>query len=163
MQIIATVDNNWAMRSKGRPCVTIPADLRFIRQLTKNKVLVMDKEILDNLPSGMPFAERKNIVFTTDRNFKIRGAEVVNDLESLRKLLSGYDEQDVFITGGNTLIGEFINDCDTLHITKVDHEYRADEYFPLGKEFEEFVIAEESEEQTLYDLEYYFFRFERKG
>lgn len=161
MNIIATVDNNWAMRSKGKPFVTIPADLRFIRQATKGKVLVMDKEMLDSFPSGMPLAERINIVFTSDKNYKMRGATVVNDMAVLKDLLLEYDPEDVYITGGSRIISEFITQSDTLHITKIDHEYQADEYFPVDKEFEEFSLSEESEEQTLYDLEYYFYKYVR--
>ena len=53
--------------------------------------------------------------------------------------------------------------CDLAHITKIDHAYQADAYFPNLDESGEWEITAESEEQTYFDIEYAFLKYERKN
>ena len=48
------------------------------------------------------------------------------------------------------------------HVTKIDFGYEADAWFPNLDENEEWKIAEESEEQTYFNLEYSFVKYVRK-
>ena len=52
--------------------------------------------------------------------------------------------------------------CDTAHVTKIDFAYEADRYFPNLDEMPEWQITARSEEQTYFDLEYQFVKYERK-
>ena len=52
--------------------------------------------------------------------------------------------------------------CDVAHVTKIDHEYEADAYFPNLDELDEWEITADSEEQTYFDLAYEFVKYERK-
>ena len=52
--------------------------------------------------------------------------------------------------------------CDTAYVTKIDFAYEADSFFPDLDQMEEWEIAASSEEQTYFDLEYAFVRYERK-
>lgn len=54
-----------------------------------------------------------------------------------------------------------MDECDVAHITKIDYAYDADAYFPNLDEKEEWQITEDSDEQTYFDLEYYFLKYER--
>ena len=47
-------------------------------------------------------------------------------------------------------------------MTKIDFAYEADSWFPNLDEDPEWKIAEESEEQTYFDLEYTFVKYVRK-
>ena len=53
--------------------------------------------------------------------------------------------------------------CDTAHVTKIDYAYQADKYFPNLDEKEDWVITADSDEQTYFDLEYYFYKYENKN
>ena len=46
-------------------------------------------------------------------------------------------------------------------MTKIDFAYEADRYFPNLDEMPQWQVAAESEEQTYFDLEYRFVRYER--
>ena len=52
--------------------------------------------------------------------------------------------------------------CDVVHVTKIDHDYEADAYFPNLDNDDAWEITAESEEQTYFDLPYYFVKYERK-
>ena len=45
--------------------------------------------------------------------------------------------------------------------TKIDYAYDADAYFPNLDEKPEWKITADSEEQTYFDLEFYFYKYER--
>ena len=49
------------------------------------------------------------------------------------------------------------------HVTKIDHAYQADTFFPNLDETGEWEITADSDEQTYFDLEYAFLKYERKG
>ena len=50
-----------------------------------------------------------------------------------------------------------------LLATKIDFAYIADSYFPNLDEDPQWHVAAESEEQTFFDLEYKFVRYERNN
>ena len=50
----------------------------------------------------------------------------------------------------------------SYHVTKIDHAYEADAFFPNLDEMPEWQVTGESDEQTYFDLEYQFVRYERK-
>ena len=47
-------------------------------------------------------------------------------------------------------------------MTKIDHTYEADAYFPNLDEMPEWEITADSDEQTYFDLTYVFYKYERR-
>ena len=47
MNLIAAVDKNWAIGCKNKLLVSIPADMKFFRETTTGKVVVMGRKTLD--------------------------------------------------------------------------------------------------------------------
>ena len=52
--------------------------------------------------------------------------------------------------------------CNTAHVTKIDHAYEADSWFPNLDEDPEWEITADSDEQYYFDLTYHFLKYERK-
>ena len=69
MNLIASVDNNWGIGYKGRLLCRIPEDMRWFKEHTTGKVVVMGRATLESLPGSRPLAERVNIVISADANF----------------------------------------------------------------------------------------------
>lgn len=162
MNCIVAVDNNWAIGYKNNLLVSIPADMRFFRDTTIGKVVVMGKNTLESFPGGKPLAKRTNIVVALEKDYKVPGATVVNSIEEAMEAVKEYDTNDVYIIGGGSIYRQFLPYCDTAHVTKIDYEYEADTYFPNLDEDDEWELTGDSDEQTYYDLEYRFLRYERK-
>ena len=141
--------------------VSIPDDMKFFRQTTTGKVVVMGRKTLESFPNGQPLKNRVNIVLTSDKNYKVKDAIVVHDLDELHKELEQYNSEDVYVIGGESIYRQLLDECDVAHITKIDYAYDADAYFPNLDEKEEWQITEDSDEQTYFDLEYYFLKYER--
>lgn len=161
MNLIAAVDRNWAIGNKNELLVKIPADQKFFRETTTGKVVVMGRKTLESFPNGLPLKNRTNIVLTRDKNYKVKDAVVLHSLEELREELKKYPSEDIYIIGGETIYRQLLDECDVAHITKIEFAYEADAYFPNLDELPEWKITADSEEQTYFDLEYYFYKYER--
>ncbi|MDO4521868.1 MAG: dihydrofolate reductase [Eubacteriales bacterium] len=161
MNIIVAVDKNWAIGLNNKLLVSIPADMKLFRETTTGKVVVMGRKTLESFPNGLPLKNRTNIVLTRDETYQVRGAIMVHSLEELLEELKKYDSEDVYCIGGDSVYHLLLPYCDTAHITRIDHVYEADSYFPNLDEDPEWEITADSEEQTYFDLEYQFVKYER--
>ena len=163
MNIIVAVDNHWAIGNKNELLVRIPNDHKHFREETTGKVVVLGRKTLATFPQGMPLQNRTNIILSKDTKFQVKGAEVVHSVEELLEELKTYDSEDVYIIGGESIYRQLLPYCDVVHVTKIDHVYEADTYFPNLDGMEEWEITEDSDELTYFDLAYQFLKYERKN
>ncbi len=162
MNLIAAVDNNWAIGYKNQLLVRIPEDQKWFRETTTGKVVIMGRKTLESFPNKSPLKNRINIVITKDTNYQVDGAIIVHSIEEAVKAASEYDSKDVYVIGGETIYRQMLPYCDTAHITKIDYNYQADAYFPNLDKEENWTATETSEERTYFDLLYEFVKYERK-
>lgn len=156
MNLIVAVDKNWAIGKDNKLLVSIPDDMKFFRETTSGKVVVMGRKTLESFPNGKPLKNRVNIVLTRDENYQVKDAIVVHSKEELDKELAKYNSADIFVIGGESIYRMLLDDCSTAFVTYIDYAYDADTFFPNLDEKPEWKLVEESEEQTYYDIEFYF-------
>ena len=161
MNLIAAVDQNWAIGNKNQLLVRIPADQKFFRETTTGKVVVMGRKTLESFPNGLPLKNRINIVLTPDTSYKVPDAIIVHSMEALHEELKKYNSEDIYVIGGETIYRQLLDECDVAHITKIEYVYDADAYFPNLDENPDWKVTADSEEQTYFDLEYYFYKYEK--
>ncbi len=161
MNLIAAVDKNWAIGMNNQLLVRIPDDMKRFRRLTVGKAVVLGRKTLETFPGGRPLKDRTNIVLSKNRNYQVEGAVCVYSLEELEEELGKYKSEDVFVIGGESIYRQLLNQCDTAYITKLDYVYQADAWFPNLDKEEAWQVCEESEEQTYFDLEYYFVKYSK--
>ena len=163
MNLIAAVDKNWAIGRNNKLLVSIPDDMKFFRETTTGKIVVMGRKTLESFPGKKPLKNRVNIVLTSDNSYQVDGAVIVHDMDELHEELKKYNSQDIYVIGGESIYRQLLDECDVAHITKIDFSYEADAWFPNLDEKEEWVVTADSEEQTYFDLEYYFYKYEKKA
>lgn len=161
MNLIAAVDENWAIGNKGELLITIPADHKLFRQETMGKVVVYGRKTLATFPHGLPLKGRTNIILSSNPSYAVKDAVVVHSLEELLEELKKYDTKDVYIIGGESVYRQLLPWCDTAHITKIDHAYEADAHIPSLDELSEWRITADSDEQVYFDITYRFLKYER--
>jgi dihydrofolate reductase len=161
MNLIVAVDKNWAIGNDNKLLVSIPQDMKFFRETTMGKVVVMGRKTLESFPGGQPLKKRTNIVLTRDKNYKVKDAIVVNTVDELLQELKKYDEEEIYVIGGESIYKQMLPYCRVAHVTKINHAYEADTYFPNLDEKDEWVVTGVSEEQTYFYLEYEFVRYEK--
>lgn len=162
MKLIAAVDKNWAIGYKNQLLVSIPSDMKQFRQKTTGHIVVMGRKTLESFPGGLPLKNRRNIVLTSNRNYQVKDAVIVHSEEELKEELKKYDTDEIFVIGGESIYRMLEPLCDEAFITKIDHSYQADAHFPNLDADSSWVLKEESEENTCFDLEYVFTRYERE-
>lgn len=162
MNIIVAADKNWAIGKDNCLLVSIPADMKMFRRETTGKVVVMGRKTLESFPGGLPLKNRTNIVITQNRNYTVKDAIVVHSIEEALEEIKKYPPEDVYCIGGDSIYKQLLPYCDTAHVTKIDFAYAADSFFPNLDEMPEWEITAQSEEQTYFDLEYQFVKYERK-
>lgn len=121
---IAAVDNNWGIGYNGSLLVSIPEDLKYFKELTNNKIVIMGRKTWDSLPKK-PLPNRQNIVITSNptEDYHI-------EMDSLKTWLS-VTQKDVFIIGGGQIYKELLPFCDKLYITKIHKDFEnIDTFFP---------------------------------
>ena len=99
MNIIVAADKNWAIGENGKLLVSIPSDMKFFRQMTEHKVVVLGRKTLATFPNGLPLVNRKNIILTRNPEMKVKGATIVHSVEEALEELAGYEDEDIFIIG----------------------------------------------------------------
>ena len=161
MKLIVAADRNWAIGKNNKLMWSIPADMKFFRETTQGNVVIMGRKTLESFPQGQPLKNRVNIVITRNPSYKVKDAVVVHSVEEAIEESRKYDE-DVFVIGGESIYRAMLPYCDTALVTRIDYAYEADTWFPNLDEDEEWELTDEGEEQTCFDLEYAFTRYERK-
>ena len=160
MKIIVAVDKNWAIGKDNKLLVSIPADMKFFGETTQGNVVVMGRKTLESFPQGQPLQKRVNIVISRNKDYQVKGAVVVHSIEEAMEEAKKY-EGEIFVIGGESIYRAMLPYCQTALVTKIDHAYEADTYFPNLDEDPEWELTGETEEQTYFDLEYVFRKYER--
>ena len=162
MKAIVAADQNWGIGQGNKLLISIPADMRFFRETTTGHVVVMGRKTLESFPNQKPLKDRINIVLTRDTGYQAKGAIIAHSIEELMAALEPYDQDEVYVIGGEQVYRQLLPHCDTAYVTKIDYVYQADAYFPDLDRDPEWEIASESEEQTYFDIEYTFRTYRRR-
>ena len=162
MKLIAAIDRNNGIGKNGQLLTSIPNDMRFFRETTTGHVVVMGRKTLESFPGGKPLKNRVNIVMTRNPAYSKEGVIIVHNTEELEKALRPYPDRSGFVIGGESIYRELLDQCDTAYLTKIDHVYDADAFFPDIDAMPEWQCIYKSEEQTYFNLVYYFTEYRKQ-
>ena len=162
MNLIVAADKNWGIGKDNKLLVSIPADMKMFRQETTGKVCVMGRKTLESFPGGQPLKNRVNVVLTTDKNYKVKDTVIVHSVEEMVEELKKYNSEDVYVIGGESIYRQLLPYCTKAYVTKIDHAYDADTYFP-DLDAMDLEIAWESELQEEKGITYRFLKYVREN
>lgn len=162
MNLIVAVDENWGIGANGKLLTAIPEDMKFFRETTMGKTVIVGRKTVATFPNGKPLKNRRNIILTRDADFKMEGAEIAHSVEEALALCKDEDSENVFVIGGESVYREMLDACDTAYVTFIEYSYSADAFMPNLDEDPAWELAEESDEKTCFDLIYYFRVYKRK-
>ena len=163
MNAIAAVDANWAIGNKNRLLTSIPADMKFFRETTKNSVVIYGRKTLESFPASQPLKNRINIIITRNADFKCEGAFVVHSVEEAVEESKKYADKNVFVIGGGTIYRQMLKYCDKAYITKIDRVFEnADTFIDNLDELKEWHIVDESEEKEYNGTKFKFVTYIKK-
>jgi dihydrofolate reductase len=100
-------------------------DMRRFRRLTWGRAVIMGRKTYESI--GKPLEGRRNIVITSQEDFKSEGVEVVHSveqaLETAKSSLVGHgiirEEDEIWIIGGGEVYEQTISLADRLYISEM--------------------------------------------
>ncbi|MBR0188899.1 MAG: dihydrofolate reductase [Clostridia bacterium] len=144
MKAIVAVDKKWGIGKKNDLLFSLPEDMKYFREKTLNKVVVMGSNTLKSFPNGKPLKNRTNIVLFPEGE-KRDDCTVVGSLAELSKELKKYPADDVFIIGGAMFYKTMLPFCSEVLVTKVDADGGAEVFYENLDEKKEWKCVSVSE------------------
>ncbi len=158
MRAIVAVDNNWGIGKDNDLLFSIPEDMKFFREQTAGKVLLMGAKTLRSFPNGKPLKNRINIVLS--RTMGTRDDCVVcSSVEQALKTIKQYNVDDVFVIGGGMIYEKFLPYCTDALVTKVNADGDAQIFFPNLDGLSNWICEEQSESLSSNGYEFKFTRY----
>lgn len=125
--LIAAIGKNLELGKDNDLIWSIPEDLKFFRDNTLGKSIVMGMNTFDSLPRLLP--NRKHIVLTR-RNVELDSSiVVVHSIDDLLQYIETLEEE-VMIIGGAQIYSQMIGYANRMLLTEINDSFEADVYFP---------------------------------
>ncbi|MGN0782473.1 MAG: dihydrofolate reductase, partial [Christensenellales bacterium] len=96
MNAIVVVDEKWGIGKNNDLLFSLPEDMKYFREKTLNKTVVMGSNTLKSFPGGRPLKNRTNVVLFPGGE-KRDDCIVVGSLEELKQVLTNFPEDDIFV------------------------------------------------------------------
>ena len=93
MKLIVAVDEHWGIGKANDLLLSIPDDMRYFREKTRGKVLVMGYNTLLSFPDGKPLPGRLNIVLNNEEGCCVSSAVVCESIEQMISLIGDFDSE----------------------------------------------------------------------
>ena len=128
MKAIVAVDKKWGIGKKNDLLFSLPADMKYFREKTSGKVVVMGSNTLKSFPNGKPLKNRTNIVLFPGGEQR-DDCIIVQSLDELKVELKKYNPDDIFIIGGAMFYKTMLPYCSEVLVTKVDADGGAEVFY----------------------------------
>lgn len=162
MKTIVAVDNNWGIGKDGCLLCHVPGDLKYFKEKTRGKVVVMGRTTFESLPGKKPLQDRVNIVLSRNPDFSPEGCIKCASMGELFKVLEKYNMDDVYIIGGADIYKQFLPFCNGHLVTKINGDFNADRHFENLDQRGDLELVSQSEDQNDNGVEYCFTEYRKK-
>lgn len=117
--IVAAISkNNCIGRDNAIPW-NLPEDMKRVREITKNKILIMGRRTWESIPEHRrPLPDRVNVVITKNQAYPL--PPDVECYNSVPQALKAHPNEDIIGFGGQRIFEEMIKIADKLEITHVN-------------------------------------------
>lgn len=133
LSVIAAVARNRVIGHEGRMPWKLPNDLRFFKQVTMGKPMIMGRKTWESFGSK-PLPGRPHIVVTGNPDFTAEGATVVHDLDAAiaegKRLAAEAGVEEVMVIGGGQIYAAALPLADRVYLTEIAASPAGDTFFP---------------------------------
>ena len=162
MNLIAAAAEDWGIGHKGKLLAKIPEDMKYFREKTLGRIVVMGRKTLETFPGKKPLPDRINIVLSKTHEPGEEGGVIwVRGADGLFKELEKYSDEDVFVIGGGEIYSLLLPFCDRAYITRIKGTFPADTYIFDFEDAEDWFLSQKGEPRFYEGLEFSFDVYER--
>ena len=144
IRAIVAVDEKWGIGKNNDLLFHLPADMKFFRETTLGKVVIMGSNTLKSFPGGKPLPKRTNIVLYPGGE-KRDDCVIVESLDEMRETLRKYEKEDIYVIGGAMFYRTMLPYCGEALVTKVNADGEAQVFFENLDELPEWECVKMSE------------------
>lgn len=159
ISIITAMDTNRVIGNKNALPWHLPRELQYVKEVTMGHAIIMGRKNYESIGKALP--GRRNIIVTRNTAYQAENCEVYHSVEEVLETCK--QEEEIFIFGGEEIYKLFLPYVEKMYITKINHAFEGDTFFPLIEEEE---WEEKSKEDGITDeknpYEYAFYTYERK-
>jgi len=159
MKAIVAVDLKWGIGYKGSLLQRIPEDMKFFKEMTFGKVVVMGRETFESFPGKEPLKDRINIVLSRSKDFNNEKVIICRSIDELFHELKKYSTDDIFVIGGESVYKQLLPYCSEAYVTKIENTYTADRFFVNIDKEEDWKLVTESDLRTYKDVNFRFLKY----
>jgi len=155
LSIIVAIANNNVIGKDNKLIWYLPEDLKRFKQITTGKTIIMGRKTFESLGRVLP--NRKHIVLTRNKEglLEDKNVEYVTSLQQLQKYITSEEEN--IVIGGGVMYELLLPYTNKLYITKIDHNFDGDTFFPKI-DYTKWELIEEIEgikdEKNIYNYKY---------
>ncbi|WP_100644006.1 type 3 dihydrofolate reductase [Alteromonas facilis] len=106
----------------------LPADLKHFKAVTLGKPVVMGRKTYESIGRALP--GRENIVITSQVDFSLPDATVVNSCEQAIEHAKSLNTDEIMVIGGGLVYQTLLPLADRLYLTFIDADVKGDTFFP---------------------------------
>ena len=166
MKLIVATEKNWGIGKDNQLLIHLPGDLKYFKEKTTGKVVIMGRKTLQSLPGGRPLPKRTNVVVSRNPEFQPEGCVMApTTKEAVKKALALAGEggsDDLMVIGGASIYEQLLPQSDTCYVTRIDAAFASDCSFPNLDEDPEFTKVWESPVQEENGVTYRFTEYRRR-
>lgn len=146
---IVAIDQNWAIGKDNKLPWHLPEDLKFFKETTSGKIMIMGRKTFDSIGRILP--GRLHIVISRQPlQSQNENLHYVSSLESAldlaKKLIPKWPEE-VFILGGGEIFKQTTEIVDRVYLTKIEKIVDGDCFYPPLK-FDQFDLERQNHFKT---------------
>lgn len=124
--IVAIAENN-AIGKDNRLLWKLSEDLKRFKKITSGHTVIMGRRTFLSLPNG-PLPNRTNIVISDVPGEQFDGCQMAASIEEAMTSLD--NEEEAFVIGGGMVYKQFLPHARKIYLTRVEHTFEADTFFP---------------------------------
>lgn len=161
ISLLVAMDRNHVIGYENDMPWHLPKDLKHFKEKTTGHTMIMGRKTFDSIGRVLP--NRKNIILTQQKDYRINGADIIHSLDEVYEREKQNPNEELFIIGGGNLFKQVLPYADRMYITKIDEKFAGDTYFPTFNQSNWVLTKEEKgikDDKNPYN--YYFLQYDRR-
>ena len=127
LTIIVAASTNHIIGRDNKLIWHLPNDLKRFKRLTSGQCIIMGRKTFDSFPGLLP--KRKHIVITRQKeNQNTENVIYVNSIQEAIRVCT--EDPNPFVIGGGEIYKIAMDYSSRIELTRVNHQFDGDTYFP---------------------------------
>jgi len=139
LSLIIAMSQNKVIGSNGKLPWHFSSDLKYFKQTTRNKTVIMGRKTFESSDMPKPLPNRRNLILSRSENFTFPKVEIVKNIDEALDLCK--NDSEAFIIGGSEIIKQTFDRIDRLYLTIILKDFDGDVYFPVDIDWNQFNIV----------------------